>query len=66
MVYPQSLAQLRDATPLGPAHPAGVTPAAFEGWADTDGRCSLPRLIEIVSKRLPAECIAPEAAGRLK
>jgi 4-phytase/acid phosphatase len=62
VVYSQSLAQLRDATPLDAAHPAGVTAVAFDGCAGPDGACRLDQLATLVSARLPRACFAASPA----
>ncbi len=60
VVYFQSLAQLRDMTPLNAAHPAGITPVRFQGCAAA--ACPLAQLVSLVSARLPPECFAGTAA----
>jgi len=60
VVYSQSLTQLRDASVLDGANPAGVTPVASADCADLpSGVCRLETLEAKVLARLPAECVAP-------
>ncbi len=58
VVFSQSLAQLRDATLLDAAHPAGVTPVAFADCGSVDKTCGLAQLVKLVSARLPSQCFA--------
>ncbi len=60
VVYSQSLAQLRDASALTSANPAGVTPVASPDCVgEPGGVCRLETLQAKVRARLPAECTAP-------
>jgi 4-phytase/acid phosphatase len=60
VIYSQSLTQLRDASMLDAAHPAGVTPVAIPDCAnEASGVCSLETLETKVRARLPVECFKP-------
>jgi 4-phytase/acid phosphatase len=60
VVYSQSLTQLRDASALDAANPAGVTPAASPDCvSEADGVCRLESLETKVRARLPVACFKP-------
>jgi 4-phytase/acid phosphatase len=60
VVYSQSLAQLRDASPLDATNPAGMAPVASPDCVgDPGGVCRLESLEARVRVRLPAECLKP-------
>lgn len=53
----QSLAQLRNATPLDEAHPAGRVPLTLPGCADgPGGACSLATFQRRIEAAVPADC----------
>jgi 4-phytase/acid phosphatase len=60
VAYSQSLAQLRDASALDVANPAGITPVVDPVCSDQPGGvCRLETLEALVRARLPAECFKP-------
>jgi 4-phytase/acid phosphatase len=60
VVYSQSLTQLRDASTLNAADPAGVTPVESPDCVNEPrGVCRLETLEANVRARLPAECVKP-------
>ena len=63
----QTLAQLRDATPLDDAHPAGRVELAIPGCTDgPGGGCPVEGFRRIIAAAAPPNCVAPlkpEKAG---
>jgi 4-phytase/acid phosphatase len=56
----QTMDQLRNATPLDAAHPAGREPLPVPGCADgPDGACRLETFESVIAARLPADCALP-------
>ncbi len=62
LVYSQTLTQLRDASELDAANPAGITSVAIPDCVgEPGGVCGLETLEAKVRARLPAECVLRDA-----